>query len=367
MPTGTLTSVRADIKAGTPAPLYLIIGDDERGKDEIVHAFDALVPEDVRAFNLERLSALETDPTTVVNIAHTLPLLGERRVIVVSRAEKWLSAKRKAKDDDAGASGDEGGTSGGGAGAASIAADDGPAASSSDALSAYVESPEPSTCLVLVAADINRTTRVVKALLKQAVLIECWGLKSEKEARGQGIAEALERGARFIAAAAKRAGMTIDRHAIEPLLEHSGTDIATLRGDIERVLLYCEGKTAITAEDVRAVVSGATLVNAWGVTNAIERQDAREALRQLALSFESGAVPYMVLGQLAWFVRSRLPQVAPGRVRAAVDAVFRTDLAMKTSGGEPKVLLDRLVVELCTGPRSATSAPAGMRPRTFRR
>jgi hypothetical protein len=34
-------------------------------------------------------------------------------------------------------------------------------------------------------------------------------------------------------------------------------------------------------------------------------------------------------------------------VPAAADAVFQTDLLMKTSGGEPRVLLERLVVELC--------------------
>jgi hypothetical protein len=30
-----------------------------------------------------------------------------------------------------------------------------------------------------------------------------------------------------------------------------------------------------------------------------------------------------------------------------MDAVFRTDLALKSSGGDPRVLLERLVVELC--------------------
>jgi DNA polymerase III delta subunit len=64
----------------------------------------------------------------------------------------------------------------------------------------------------------------------------------------------------------------------------------------------------------------------------------------LALLMESGAVPYMVLGQLAWFARTKVP--AP-RVSAAVEAVFRTDFAIKTSAGDPRVLLERLVVELC--------------------
>src|SRR6476661_8849990 len=86
-------------KAGT-GPLYLIVGDDERGKDEIVHQFTALVPEDVRAFNLERVSALDTDPATIVSVARTYPLLGDRRVIIVTRAERWLTPKRKGKAAD---------------------------------------------------------------------------------------------------------------------------------------------------------------------------------------------------------------------------------------------------------------------------
>jgi DNA polymerase-3 subunit delta len=319
-------------KAGT-APLYLIVGDDERGKDEIVRQFTALVPEDVRAFNLERVSALDTDPASIVSVARTFPLLGDRRVIIVARAEKWLTPKRKGKAEES--DGDAGDQS-----------DDAPA-SSGDALTRYVESPELNTTLVLVASDINRTTRLVKALLKQAVLFECWGLKGEKEARGPAIADAMQRASRFVGAELKKADLTIDPRAIEPLIEHAGTDIGVLRGDVERLVLYCQGKTAVTLEDVRAVVSGATMTNAWGVTNAIERGDSRTALRELELSFDSGAVPYMLLGQLAWFVRSKLPQTSPGRVPAAVEAVFQADLAMKTSGGEPRVLLERLVVELC--------------------
>jgi DNA polymerase III subunit delta len=347
VPSGTFSSIQAEIKAGKPAPVYLIVGDDERGKDEVVHLFDALVPEDIRPFNLERLSAPETDPATVVAIAQTYPLLGDRRVVVVTRCEKWLTSRRKGTDDDGGASGadDDGG------------ADDASAGRSNDALGAYVESPETGTCLVLVAADINRTTKLAKTLVKHAVLVECWGLKGEKELRGFGINEALERAQKFIIAAAKKAGMTIDRDACEPLMEHAGTDIATLRGDVERVILYCQGKTNITLEDVRTIVSGSTLINAWGVTNAIEKNDAGEAMKQLRLSLESGAAPYLVLGQLAWYVRSKLPTFAPGRVRPAVEAVFRTDLAMKSSGGEPRVLLERLVVELCGVP-----APRGGRP-----
>jgi DNA polymerase III delta subunit len=119
-----------------------------------------------------------------------------------------------------------------------------------------------------------------------------------------------------------------------------------LRGDVERLLLYTAGKSRIDLKDVQEVVSAETAQDDWAVTTAIQRGDTAEALRQLGLALESGGVPYMILGQLAWFVREKLATFDPRRVPAAVDALFRTDIDLKSSGGDPRVLLERLVVEL---------------------
>src|SRR5258706_1170885 len=80
------------------------------------------------------------------------------------------------------------------------------------------------------------------------------------------------------------------------------------------------------------------------MTNAIEAGEAADALRQLALMLEAGAPPEKVLGQLGWLVRTKFPNE---HVSSAVQGVFRTDLALKRSAGDPRVLLERLVVELC--------------------
>jgi DNA polymerase-3 subunit delta len=158
----------------------------------------------------------------------------------------------------------------------------------------------------------------------------------------------MERGGQFAVAALKKAGLTIDRRALQPLLAHAGTDIAVLRDALDRLTLYCHGRREVGLEDVKAVVGGAALVDDWAIVNAIERGDAREALRQVRLLLEDGDGPYRTLGQLAWLVRSRLAPSAPiDRARRLVDAVFQADLALKTSGGEPRILLERLVVELC--------------------
>lgn len=348
MPALTTEALAAQLAAGEFQSIYLVVGDDEGEKDAIARAFQAAVPEDIQAFAFQRFSALETDPGVVVNSARTLPFLGDRRMIVVTRAEKWFSGKRKGGDDPAPDDDDAG--SGG-----------------ADVLEAYFERPEPASTVVFVAADVNRTFRVVKALLKRAVVVECWGLKGEKDPRGPAT-DVLGRAGRLAAGLFKRAGLTIDRTALEPLLAHAGTDIAILRGDVERLVLYCHGRKTVTVEDVDAVVSGTALLNAWGVVNAVERGDAREALRQVRVVTEAGEAPFMTLGQIGWWVRNKLPQMgSPDRVRAAVDAVFRTDLAMKSSGGEPRILLERLVVQLCArqGGRAGGGSPGSATRRAW--
>ena len=320
----------AELAAGQLRPLYLVVGDDDYAKDEATKAFEAAVPEDARGFAFERYSALDRfDPALIVNSARTPPFIGDRRVVLVTAAERWFSGRKKGGDDGAGDDDDGLGL---------------------EVLEAYFDRVEPSATVVFVAADVNRTLRVVKALLKAAVVVECWGLKDEKDARGRE-GEVLTRAARLAAGLFKRAGMSIDRAALEPLLAHAGSDIGILRGDVERVILYRHGRKSVTVEDVEAVVSGTALLNPWAIVNAVERGNAAEALRQVRIVSEAGEAPYMTLGQIGWWVRNKLPQMAsPDRVRTAVDAVFRTDLAMKSSGGEPRILLERLIVELCARP-----------------
>ena len=109
------------------------------------------------------------------------------------------------------------------------------------------------------------------------------------------------------------------------------------------------GQKTITATDVaESVVAGPEAQADFGVGKAIWRDDLRGALRELGLALDSGAAAVMLLGQL----RAAAERLPPARVPAALTAVLRTDLALKSSGGEPSVLLERLVVELCARKRA---------------
>jgi DNA polymerase-3 subunit delta len=329
VPGSTPQAVRRQVAQGRPDPIYLIVGDDEAEMSRLAAELSALVEDELRAFNLERMYAGEksASPVSIVESARTLPMMGDRRVIVVLRAEKLLKPKRRGKtagedalEDDAEPPGDI------------------------DVLEAYVRSPEPRTTLVFVAADVDRSRRLYKALHKQATIVECWGLKGSRDARVD-LRQVARQAEMLVKQAVADAGQQIEPAAARLIAERAGTDIATLRGDLDRLLLYAAAKPKIELKDVQEVVSSETSQDDWAVTNAIQRGDTSEALRQIALALEAGSAPYLILGQLGWFVRERLPD--PRRVPAAIEALFRTDLELKSSGGDPRVLLERLVVDLC--------------------
>src|SRR5256885_1013508 len=80
-----------------------------------------------------------------------------------------------------------------------------------------------------------------------------------------------------------------------------------LRGGLERVALYAMGQSKITADDVRQVVAATAEATNFGIANAIEQNDAAEALRELALALDAGAQPFFLMGQLRW-VAAKMPR-----------------------------------------------------------
>jgi DNA polymerase-3 subunit delta len=296
--------VRKQIAAGTVAPIYLLLGADEAAKIALAGEFLELVELDLRAFNVDRLYGGETTGAQVVDAANTLPMMVPRRVVLLLHAERLLNPK---KDSEA-------------------------STRDLETFESYVKAPVDTCCLVIVAEAVDKRRSLAKQLLSKATVVECTGPADAVEA------------AKWVKDRVAKEGMTIDARAARLVADRVGPDVSRLRSDVERLVLYAAGNKAITEADVKEVVAPATSQDDWAVTNAIARGSTGDALRELGLMMDNGAVPYMILGQLAWFVRTKVP--GP-KVSSAVEAVFRTDLAIKTSAGDPRALLERLVVELC--------------------
>jgi DNA polymerase-3 subunit delta len=310
VPAVTPETLRQQIASRRVAALYLLHGPDDVQKSELAAAFADVVEVELRAFNVERLYGGDVEPADVVDAARTLPMMTDRRVIVVLQAEKVLQPKRE---------GDS-------------------AAEQLAVLESYLESPIDSTVLVFVTGEeLNRQRRVAKLLARNATAVECGGIGSRSEA------------AHLVEERARERGMTVHPAAIARLLALAGGDSAKLRADSERVLMYV-GEGVVTADAVDAVIMASEASDDdWALPRALERKDVKAALRELRVRLDAGDSVFAILGQIAFVVRQPPPRgrYPAARVPGAIDALFRTDLALKSSGGDPRVLVERLIVELC--------------------
>jgi DNA polymerase-3 subunit delta len=315
MPVATPAAVRKQIKSGSTAPLYLLLGDDDIEKAALAAEFAELVEEELRAFNVERIHAgdmtsgdkLAEGVAALSSAVRTLPMMAPRRVVIVTQAE-WLLVPRRESET---------------------------ATRALDRLETLLKQPEPHTTLVFVAGTLDRRSRMYKLLTKQATVVESGTLEDQADAE------------RWVRTRVAAGGSEIEPAAARCLAERAGPDVKRLRGEVERLLLYAMGQARITLDDVRQVAGPAALQDDWALTNAIEAGRCDEALRQLALVLETGAAPEKVLGQLGWVVRTKFPAIAADDLPGAIRSVFRTDVALKSSAGDPRILLERLVVELC--------------------
>jgi DNA polymerase-3 subunit delta len=327
MPVATTATVRQHIQSGTPAAIYVLHGEDDVDKSALAADFAELVEEGLRAFNTERIDAgdltsgdrLLEGVASLVAAARTLPMMSPRRVVTVLRADTLIAPKRESE-----------------AGSRAL-----------EQFEALITAPDPQTTLVLVlaAAGIDKRTKVHKLLLKHATIVECGAIEDAADAE------------QWVRARVAGQGAEIEPAAARLIAQRAGPDIKRLRGDVDRLLLYALGQKAITVADVRELVGPAALQDDWAMTNAIETGQAGEALAQLALMLDAGAPSEKILGQLGWLVRTKFPAIAAASLPGAVEALFRTDLDLKRSAGDARVLLERLVVELCAGKRTRGFAP----------
>src|SRR4051812_8589498 len=162
MPLVAASAVRKQIASGTPDPVYLLQGEDDVEKAALAHEFEAIVEEELRAFNVERIHAgdvgsgdrLAVVVDGLIAAARTLPMMAPRRIVVVLQADGVLLPKRESE-------------------AASRALEQ---------LEDYLKAPEQQTTVVLVASAVDKRGRLYKQLVKQASIVECGVLENPGDA-----------------------------------------------------------------------------------------------------------------------------------------------------------------------------------------
>jgi DNA polymerase III subunit delta len=210
------------------------------------------------ALNLIRLEGDQCDASTALDEVRTLTLLGGRRVVVVTDADKFISHNRKA-------------------------------------LEKYTESPCETGCLILVCTGFLKTTRLFKAVRAMGEAVECKPLKNH---------------ALFpwlTSMAQREHGKRLPQRSAMRLCDHVGTSQEALASELAKLALYVGDRAEITVPDVDTLVGHYREQTVFAVMDAIASGDARTALREWQQVVATDrAASGRAIGGLAWAVRRLL-------------------------------------------------------------
>ena len=185
---------------------------------------------------------------------------------------------------------------------------------------------------------------------------------------------------RWIESECQRMGVAIEPRAIERLVSKTGSDLWRLSGELEKLANYKAGQK-IVAGDVEEMVEGEMDENIFALTDALGSKRVDAALRLLEEQLDRGEHPIALLGRLNWQIRTLLtvkaaadrvsdhraiahligvhPYVVQKSLRQVEGFSFAQlkqmmedlgaiDARLKTSQGDPRTLLDLLIVKVCS-------------------
>ena len=349
---------------GPLRPGYVLAGDEiyllERCRRAVLKAF---VPEEMRDFCLSELDLAQTSIFEVLDRAQTPSLMAPFQVVLV-RNVKQLYTRGAKKEEFA-------------------------------ALNRYFQSPNPQALLIFVADflriptdirrmemdDKNRFERLTETLGQYCGIVELARV-SEDDAM------------RWVAATAQEAGTRVDPDAARELVDALGADMMMISSELEKLLLYTQGKGRITLGDVETMVLSAKQRSLYELTDAISARDRAKALallqgllnssdagedaaighlymlaktfRQMLVILEKNVRDTRAIWQALWQGFRMPPFAADDLIRQArrfksrrgltraLRLIARADLELRSSPPDKRLVLERLVYDLASEPKTVT-------------
>ena len=241
------------------APLFLVGGEEVLLAERYVQGLrDLIFKNGGQDFNLDRIDARElSESDQITQLARTLPMMCERRLVLVQHAESLLSwSKDRVKS-----------------------------------LLSYIDDPDPTTVLVFFSrAKIGKSGALVKALRARATVVEFDALR-ERDALPWLMNEAANR------------SVSLERDAALLMVESVGCQINKLSETLDRLIAYVGGQNTITANDVALTVTPERTKTIWEFLDALGDRKPGQALQTVAQLLDQGDAPLQILAMVARLYR----------------------------------------------------------------
>ena len=330
MPVRSPNDLSQSLKNGTIAPVYFLFGPEAYLRDRAARAIadEALRGTLLREFNESSFNLLTDDVRSAIAIAEQLPMMSERRVVLIRNFSKVREA-------------DE------------------------DVLLNYLKRPVETSVLVFVTDDIDKRKKLAKSLLAGAAF-EFQPLRTNELQS-------------WLRSHLKKLKAEIDPQAQQRVLEMVAADLHTLTNELNKLAAAALPSGRITLELVEQLISRSREHLNWELSDHIIAGNRRAALLTLRDLLDDGVEPVLLIGLIAGTYRRmamarellaqgaspaeifrevRMPSFKQtaylsmlrgsdsATMARKIQRVAEADLAIKTSKGTPRMQVEMLVCEL---------------------
>jgi DNA polymerase-3 subunit delta len=314
--------------------LYLFHGDNLLIEEAIEEKKERFICGNTSDFNLQVFYAPENSPQEIIESACTLPVLSERRIIIVRESHRF----------------------------------------SKDQLGRfipYLQQPSPTTCLIFVFKELRSTDSFLKEFKKNGKIVRFF----QPHERDIPL---------WIKKRVVKFDKRITDEACQYLLNMVGNNLSDLLNEIEKASLYVGDKALIELNDVQQSVAETPFHSIFHLTRYIGDGDVEKALRALHSLREAGTHPLVVLAMISrhfrfiWMAKEIMDQggnsesirkqfkIPISSIRSYIDqtksisyeqmpryfnAILSCDLAIKSGYPNEHMLLERLIFDLCCAKR----------------
>ncbi len=219
--------INEDIKNNTFSQIYLLFGEEaylrKQYKDRLRKALCA----DGDTMNCHYYEGKDIQVGEIIDLAETMPFLAERRVIILENTGLFKHG--------------------------------------GEALAEYLAEPSETAFFVFVESEIDKRSKLFKAVQSKGVAVE-FAVQDEETLK------------RWILGMIKRENKNISGNALQAFLNKTGTDMENIYKELEKLFCYCLDKESITEADIEEICTQRISNQIFDMVNAVAEKQQRRAL-----------------------------------------------------------------------------------------
>lgn len=222
-----MKKLNEEIKTGQLKQVYLLCGEEAYLRSQYRDRLKNALLDGGDPMNLHYFEGKGIQVGEVIDLAETMPFLAVRRVLVLENSELF---KRGAEQ-----------------------------------LAEYLASPAQTAFFVFVEPEVDKRSKLYKAVQTKGRVIEC---NTQDEAVLK----------RWILEFLKKENKKITERDLNFFLDKTGTNMENIRGELEKLMCYCLGRDVVTAQDIEEICVRQVSSQIFDMINAVAGKRQKQAM-----------------------------------------------------------------------------------------